>query len=155
MVTGRDVKIDLGSSVGSFLSFPRPLGTSLHHHQPSLNLKSPRSLSKSNSNRMLTSPTSPVWGFAPRKLSQVVWFFFSEILSMLPLILWIKGVVRAWGGNRQTDNGLIDQSLILSFSSIHDRFPLKGKKKSWKKYAQRGSKTIDTPFQEKIPKGVF
>lgn len=33
------------------------------------------------------------------------------------------------GTDRETDHGLIDPSLILSFSSIHDRFPLNGKKK--------------------------
>lgn len=33
------------------------------------------------------------------------------------------------GTDRETDHGLIDPSLILSFSSIHDRFPLNEKKK--------------------------
>lgn len=50
---------------------------------------------------------------------------------MAPLVLWMKGVASRLKNNTQTQTiGLIDPSLILSFSSIHTWVSFKGGEKS-------------------------
>ena len=72
---------------------------------------------------------------------------------MVPLVLWIKGMLR-WL-QKNTDS-LTDPPFIHSFFRIHTRISFKGKKKKepWINMPG-GSKTLDTPFQEKMQKGSF
>lgn len=60
------------------------------------------------------------------------------------------------GTDRETDHGLRDPSLILSFSSIHDRFPLKGKKKSLGRNMPKEALRLSIPHSKKrSKKGSF